>query len=256
MAERAAVLVHGVLRALVESDAVRAREVAVEDDEIDRLYRRFQARCIARTIPSIVAIGSAARRIPLEEPVPPTPRPIIRATSSGVWTPAPHMTMMPGSTRPTCSTACSTNQRISVAAERPVAMSAGGSASTMSGPSSAIRPRLLGRIGADHRRQSHLPGAADRPGELGRRHPPLRVVEHRADRTGLQDRLGQHGPGAPTGRDRVHVLGEDVEVPGAPGDGRDVDRLGIEDDGHVELAGRGVRRPRQPRPPRPRRRSP
>ena len=38
MAERAAVLVHGVLRALVESDAVKAREIAVEDDEIDRLY--------------------------------------------------------------------------------------------------------------------------------------------------------------------------------------------------------------------------
>ncbi len=38
MAERAAILVHGVLRALVESDAIRAREVAVEDDEIDRLY--------------------------------------------------------------------------------------------------------------------------------------------------------------------------------------------------------------------------
>jgi phosphate transport system protein len=38
MAERAAVLVHGVLRALVDSDAIRAREVAVEDDEIDRLY--------------------------------------------------------------------------------------------------------------------------------------------------------------------------------------------------------------------------
>lgn len=38
MAERAAVLVHGVLLALVESDAVRAREVAVDDDEIDRLY--------------------------------------------------------------------------------------------------------------------------------------------------------------------------------------------------------------------------
>jgi len=38
MAERAAVLVHGVLRALVESDAIRAREIAVEDDEIDRLY--------------------------------------------------------------------------------------------------------------------------------------------------------------------------------------------------------------------------
>jgi phosphate transport system regulatory protein PhoU len=38
MAERAAVLVHGVLRALVESDAVTARETAVEDDEIDRLY--------------------------------------------------------------------------------------------------------------------------------------------------------------------------------------------------------------------------
>ena len=38
MAERAAVLVHGVLRALVESDAVKAREIAAEDDEIDRLY--------------------------------------------------------------------------------------------------------------------------------------------------------------------------------------------------------------------------
>ena len=38
MAERSAVLVHGVLRALVESDAIKAREIAVEDDEIDRLY--------------------------------------------------------------------------------------------------------------------------------------------------------------------------------------------------------------------------
>jgi phosphate transport system protein len=38
MAERAAVLVHGVLRALVEADAVKAREIAAEDDEIDRLY--------------------------------------------------------------------------------------------------------------------------------------------------------------------------------------------------------------------------
>ena len=38
MAERAAVLVHGVLRALVDADADLAREVAVQDDEIDRLY--------------------------------------------------------------------------------------------------------------------------------------------------------------------------------------------------------------------------
>jgi phosphate transport system protein len=38
MAELAATLVHGVLLALVESDAVKAREIAVEDDEIDRLY--------------------------------------------------------------------------------------------------------------------------------------------------------------------------------------------------------------------------
>jgi phosphate transport system protein len=38
MAERCAVLVHGVLRALVEADAVAAREIAVQDDEIDRLY--------------------------------------------------------------------------------------------------------------------------------------------------------------------------------------------------------------------------
>ncbi len=38
MAERAAVLVHGVLRALVDADAVAAREVAALDDDIDRLY--------------------------------------------------------------------------------------------------------------------------------------------------------------------------------------------------------------------------
>ena len=38
MAELGAQLVHGVLRALVDSDAVEAREVAVKDDEIDRLY--------------------------------------------------------------------------------------------------------------------------------------------------------------------------------------------------------------------------
>jgi phosphate transport system protein len=38
MAERGAVLVHGVLRALVDVDAVAAREIAVQDDEIDRLY--------------------------------------------------------------------------------------------------------------------------------------------------------------------------------------------------------------------------
>jgi phosphate transport system protein len=38
MAERAAALVHAVLRALVDADAVRAREVAVDDDDIDRLY--------------------------------------------------------------------------------------------------------------------------------------------------------------------------------------------------------------------------
>ena len=38
MAERAAVLVHGILRALVDADAVKAREIAAQDDEIDRLY--------------------------------------------------------------------------------------------------------------------------------------------------------------------------------------------------------------------------
>jgi phosphate transport system protein len=38
MAERGALLVHGVLRALVDADAVQARQVAVDDDEIDRLY--------------------------------------------------------------------------------------------------------------------------------------------------------------------------------------------------------------------------
>ena len=38
MAELGARLVHGVLRALVDIDAVAAREVAVLDDEVDRLY--------------------------------------------------------------------------------------------------------------------------------------------------------------------------------------------------------------------------
>jgi phosphate transport system protein len=38
MAEQAAVLVHGVLRARVDADAVAAREIAVLDDEIDRMY--------------------------------------------------------------------------------------------------------------------------------------------------------------------------------------------------------------------------
>lgn len=38
MAEQAAVLVHGVLRALVDVDPIAAREVAALDDEIDRLY--------------------------------------------------------------------------------------------------------------------------------------------------------------------------------------------------------------------------
>jgi phosphate transport system protein len=41
MAERSAVLVHGVLRALVDADAVAAREVAVQDDEIDRIYHQI-----------------------------------------------------------------------------------------------------------------------------------------------------------------------------------------------------------------------
>ena len=38
MAERSAVLVHGILRALVDADAAKARLIAADDDEIDRLY--------------------------------------------------------------------------------------------------------------------------------------------------------------------------------------------------------------------------
>ena len=38
MAELGAQLVHGVLRALVDADAVQARQIAVDDDDIDRLY--------------------------------------------------------------------------------------------------------------------------------------------------------------------------------------------------------------------------
>jgi phosphate transport system protein len=40
MGEIAARLVHGILRALVDIDQTVAREVAVEDDEVDRLYHR------------------------------------------------------------------------------------------------------------------------------------------------------------------------------------------------------------------------
>jgi phosphate transport system protein len=40
MGERAAVLVHEVLRALVAIDVQQARHVAAQDDEIDRLYHR------------------------------------------------------------------------------------------------------------------------------------------------------------------------------------------------------------------------
>jgi len=41
MSEAVAQLVHGVLRALVDIDQVRAREVAAMDDEVDALYHRI-----------------------------------------------------------------------------------------------------------------------------------------------------------------------------------------------------------------------
>jgi phosphate transport system protein len=41
MGEASAQLVHGILRALVDVDHVRAREVAAQDDEIDHLYHRI-----------------------------------------------------------------------------------------------------------------------------------------------------------------------------------------------------------------------
>ncbi|HVL54019.1 MAG TPA: phosphate signaling complex protein PhoU [Vitreimonas sp.] len=41
MGEAAAQLVHGILRALVDVDEVRAREVAALDDEVDHLYHRI-----------------------------------------------------------------------------------------------------------------------------------------------------------------------------------------------------------------------
>jgi len=45
--ELAAAQLHGVLLALVNTDAVRAREVAVSDDKIDALYRQSFDECIA-----------------------------------------------------------------------------------------------------------------------------------------------------------------------------------------------------------------
>jgi len=41
MGESAATLVHGILRALVDIDEVRAREVAALDDEVDALYHQI-----------------------------------------------------------------------------------------------------------------------------------------------------------------------------------------------------------------------
>ena len=60
MAERSAVLVHGVLRALVDADAVAAREVAVLDDDIDRLYHATFDESVAlmREHPSNVERGT------------------------------------------------------------------------------------------------------------------------------------------------------------------------------------------------------
>jgi phosphate transport system protein len=46
MAERGAVLLHGVLRALVDGDATLARELAVTDDEIDRLNHATFDECL------------------------------------------------------------------------------------------------------------------------------------------------------------------------------------------------------------------
>jgi phosphate transport system protein len=60
MAERGALLVHGVLRALVDADAVAARQVAVEDDEIDKLYHATFDHVIElmRTDPANVERGT------------------------------------------------------------------------------------------------------------------------------------------------------------------------------------------------------
>jgi phosphate transport system protein len=60
MAERGAVLVHGVLRALVDADAVAAREIAVLDDDIDRLYHATfdQVVALMREDPANVERGT------------------------------------------------------------------------------------------------------------------------------------------------------------------------------------------------------
>src|SRR5512147_1081501 len=46
MAERGADLLHGVLRALIEGNAMDARELAAADDEIDRLYHATFDECV------------------------------------------------------------------------------------------------------------------------------------------------------------------------------------------------------------------
>jgi len=46
MAERGADLLHGVLRALIEGNAVEARELSAADDDIDRLYHATFDECV------------------------------------------------------------------------------------------------------------------------------------------------------------------------------------------------------------------
>jgi phosphate transport system protein len=60
MGELAAQLVHGVLRALVDIDLRMAREVAVRDDEIDRLYHKTfdEVLALMRTDPANVDRGT------------------------------------------------------------------------------------------------------------------------------------------------------------------------------------------------------
>jgi phosphate transport system protein len=60
MGELAATLVHGILRALVDIDEVRAREVAALDDEVDGLYHRIfdEALALMRADPANVDRGA------------------------------------------------------------------------------------------------------------------------------------------------------------------------------------------------------
>ena len=152
------------------------------------------------------------------------------------------MTMMPGSIRPTSSTDRSTNPRISVAAERLVAISSGGSARTMSGPSWATAAASSGESA-----QTSVARPTSRARTIARWMSPsvIRRSEWLSSVPTAPASLSASGSTLPTPRPTATgsmCWAKTRRRSVARGDGRDVDRLRVEDDADVELPAQAVRR--------------